>query len=965
MNSRIYKSFLILLILHLSLLSACRKYYSERISPEAVSGVLDLTDWDFEKDGPVDLKGEWEFYWQQHLSPDDLSKPTPPGKTDFKHVPEYWNNYEIDGMKLPGEGFATYRLTVFLDDPKQPLALRLMEISTAYTLFVNGKNLTSAGVTGTRRDTTTPQQYRQVVDFEPDADQLEIILHVSNFHHRKGGVWEVSQLGREADIRQSQERKLGFDLFLFGSIVIMGLYHLGLFVVRRKDRSPFYFSIFCFLIALRLFTTGERFLIHLFPSISWEIVTKLEYLSFYLAVPVFILFIQSLFPKFSKRILYTVGVLGVAFSLVVLSMPARFFSHINNLYEIITFLMIVYSLYVILISLTEKRMEAFVFLLGFTILSLLTINDILYVEGIIETGHFAPFGMFVFIFSQAFLLTFRFSNALATVESQRRELRDTLESYKHEIVNRIQVEEALRDSHERFLTVLDSIDANVYVADMQTYEVLFMNKHMQDSFGNESIGQTCWKAFRNGPEPCSECTNERLLDAEGKPTGVCVWEGKNPLTGKWYINYDRAINWVNGRFVRLQVATDVTELKQAEEALRESEEKYRTILHSIEDGYYEVDLAGNLTFFNDSLCRILGYSKEELIGVNNRQFMSEETAKQVYETFNRVYRTGKATKAVDWETIRKDGTEKYIETSVSLIRDSEGQPIGFQGVARDITERKKVEEQARLHQQQLMQASKMVALGTLVSGVAHEINNPNNFVMLNSPILKEAWENAMPILEKYYEENGDFILGGMQYTEMRENIPTLFSGISDGAKRIKQIVDDLKNYVRDDTADLTQSVDLNEVLTSAISLVSNMIKKSTNHFDVEYGKNLPLLKGNFQRLEQVAINLIQNACQALTSNNKGIFISTSYDNEKSNVVFRVKDEGTGIPSETLSQITDPFFTTKHDSGGVGLGLSISARIVEEHAGTMHFTSEPGLGTTVEIILPVNRENNTTRGIKND
>jgi signal transduction histidine kinase len=286
--------------------------------------------------------------------------------------------------------------------------------------------------------------------------------------------------------------------------------------------------------------------------------------------------------------------------------------------------------------------------------------------------------------------------------------------------------------------------------------------------------------------------------------------------------------------------------------------------------------------------------------------------------------------------------------------NSEGQPIGLRGVARDVTERKKAEEQAKLHQQQLMHASKMVALGTLVSGMAHEINNPNNFIMLNSPILKEAWENAMPILEKYYEENGDFVIGGMNYSEMRENIPTLFSGIAEGAKRIKQIVEDLKNYVRDDTADLTQAVDINAVLMSAVSLVSNMIKKSTNHFDIDYGKNLPLFKGNFQRLEQVAINLIQNACQALAATDKGIFISTAYDKETSNIVIRVKDEGTGIPLETLSQITDPFFTTRQRSGGVGLGLSISSRIIEEHGGSIQFASQPGVGTTAEIILPVDR-----------
>jgi len=128
-------------------------------------------------------------------------------------------------------------------------------------------------------------------------------------------------------------------------------------------------------------------------------------------------------------------------------------------------------------------------------------------------------------------------------------------------------------------------------------------------------------------------------------------------------------------------------LKDAEEALRESEKRYRTILKSIEESYYEVDLAGNLTFFNDSTCSILGYTRDELVGINNRQFMDQENAEKVYQTFNKVYTTGKPAKASDWEIMRNDGTRRFVEASVSLIKDAGGQPAGFRGIGRDITEK--------------------------------------------------------------------------------------------------------------------------------------------------------------------------------------------------------------------------------------------------------------------------------------
>jgi len=396
------------------------------------------------------------------------------------------------------------------------------------------------------------------------------------------------------------------------------------------------------------------------------------------------------------------------------------------------------------------------------------------------------------------------------------------------------------------------------------------------------------------------------------------------------------------------------EQEKVEKALEESERKYRTILANIEDGYFELDLAGNLTFFNPTLCKNLGYTENELTGMNNREMMSAEQAKIAYTTFNSVYQTGRNRFERDWEIIGKEGQKLWFDISIALMHDSKGQPIGFRCFGRTTTERRQAEEQSRLHREQLYQASKMVALGTLVSGVAHDINNPNNFIALNTPLLKEAWEGIQPILKEYYEENGDFLVGGMDYTELRTRIPNLFEGIIDGSHRIQQIVDDLKKFVRKGKPDLSEPVDVNALIKSALSLLRNMIEKATHRFSVSYGNGLPMLNGNFHRLEQVVINLIQNACQAVANPEAGISISTSFNESDGAIIIEVADEGKGIPADSLPHITDTLYTTKYENGGIGLGLSISSRIVEEHGGRMTFTSQLGKGTKVAVKLPVRR-----------
>jgi signal transduction histidine kinase len=256
------------------------------------------------------------------------------------------------------------------------------------------------------------------------------------------------------------------------------------------------------------------------------------------------------------------------------------------------------------------------------------------------------------------------------------------------------------------------------------------------------------------------------------------------------------------------------------------------------------------------------------------------------------------------------------------------------------------------HQQQLIQADKMASLGILVSGVAHEINNPTGLLLLNLPVLKKSFQVAQANLEEQFQEGGDFMIGGLRYSLLREEAPRMFDEMLDGARRIKRIVDDLKDFARKDDSDLDESVDLNAVVRASVRLVDNSIKKATRSFSINCSEGLPPFRGNAQRIEQIVVNLILNACQALPSPEQGITLTTSLAAGGAELLCSVRDEGVGIPGEHLSHLTDPFFTTKRELGGTGLGLSVSAGIVKDHGGRLEFSSRPGAGTTATLALPV-------------
>ena len=252
---------------------------------------------------------------------------------------------------------------------------------------------------------------------------------------------------------------------------------------------------------------------------------------------------------------------------------------------------------------------------------------------------------------------------------------------------------------------------------------------------------------------------------------------------------------------------------------------------------------------------------------------------------------------------------------------------------------------------QLIQANKMTSLGTLVSGVAHEINNPNQVILMNSSMTAAAWTDALEILDAHRREDGEFCLGGLPYTEMRDTLPQLIQEVHDSARRIERIIGDLKDFARPGARGTHTTFALNEVVQRALRLLAHLIHKRTDHFRIALADSLPSLHGDAQQVEQIVVNLVINALEALPDRKRGITVTTALDDARRSVVLEVKDEGMGIPPEHLPRLGEPFFTTKQTSGGTGLGLAITSSLVRLHRGRLAFASEPGRGARATVEFP--------------
>ncbi|MFC1836750.1 PAS domain S-box protein, partial [Thermodesulfobacteriota bacterium] len=502
-----------------------------------------------------------------------------------------------------------------------------------------------------------------------------------------------------------------------------------------------------------------------------------------------------------------------------------------------------------------------------------------------------------------------------------------------DITGRLRAEEALRKSEEKYRSIIDYMEDAYFEVDLAGNMVFFNdatcrilgyprdelvgmnNRHFMDEATAKTAFRTFNRVFRTGES--TTLSGWQVIRKDGT---------RRILETQISLIRDALDNPSGFR----GFSRDVTATKKAEAALRESEAKYRAIIENIEEGYYEVDIAGNMRFCNDAMCKILGYSRDELIGMNNRKYMDESTSEQVFRTFNMVFKTGEPATVPGWRLITKEGGTKSIETSISLIRDSDGKPDGFRGIVRDVTERERV-------QMQSVQAQKMQAIGTLAGGIAHDFNNILQAIMGFTELSLEEVPEGSGL-----HSNLQIVLNGGERANDLVNQILTFSRQSRQERRPVEVVPIVKEGVKFLRASLPSTIEIRQVIEPELrSVVADPTE-----------------------IHQILMNLCTNASHAMRRTGGVLEIdleNVSVDQRSfaldpqiepgSYLRMTVSDTGTGMGADTIQRIFEPYFSTKEKGEGTGLGLAVVHGIVTSYGGVITVQSEVDQGSTFRIYLP--------------
>ncbi len=822
LNSQSYRFILFILF---TLLSACTASpITAESQPRAIEGVLDLRDWDFETQGLVKLNGEWEFYWEHLLTASALSNASTV-KNGFIDNPGPWNGYLVDGQPLSGDGYATYRLTILLDETldltAQPFfAVKTpLPITTAHNFYIDNTLIGSAGKVGATVDTMVPQFRPYVATFTPQSHQLEVIAQVSNFHDYTGGIIQPIYFGPQPQLHQFHQQQAGIEFFLMGCILIMGLYHVGLFSLRRQERSPLYFGVFCLVTAARMLSMIQPELFSAMISDSWSIFTQFLLFFFYSSVVALLLFARSLFPaEFSNRVLWLfLGLTGL-FIVMTLFASSKVYTFLIP-FTIFGALNIFYVLYVIIFATRKKRDGAAIFLVGYLVFVAASLNDALVINGFIETGFLIPGGIFALISSQAYLLSRRSANTLFQTETLSTELQHNNES-----------------------------------------------------------------------------------------------------------------------------------LKQTQEELRRSEEKYRTIFEDSKDVIFVTTAEGKIEAINPVCFDLFGYQRDEILNQNALVLFANFDDGQRFQ--EAISRNG-VVQDFELKIRRRNGEHIDCQLTATLRYSESGEVTGYQGILRDMTAFKQAEAERRhaLALQRDKEAADAAnqAKSAFLANMSHELRTPLNAILGFGQLLTRG-----PNLTKGQQENLHTI------TTSGEHLLTLINQVLDLSK-----IEAGRMMVN------KRDFDLDQMLTELEAMFRLRAERKGLHLIIEKAEDVPrFIYADEIKLRQILINLLSNALKFTDEGQVVCHVSiaaastpTDQPSDTIWLYFAVSDTGPGIAPDEMSQLFEAFGQTEtgqHSHDGTGLGLPISLKLARLLGGNIRPESPARLvqsqvdqpGTTFHLEVPV-------------
>ncbi|TGM07172.1 histidine kinase [Leptospira barantonii] len=420
----------ILLIVAFHILSPNNVYAQNSSAPKAKQGTMDLSNWDFHGEKTLPLTGEWKFFWNRFIIPNDIDPKNNATGFIFTNAPSVWNGTSFDGESIGSHGFASYELTILLPDNIINPALSIPDEGTAYNLYVNGKLIANAGTVGDKVESSRALYKPQIVIL-PDSKNLHLVLHVSNFQNRWGGYWFPIRLGSLKDVLSEAQTKKGISFAVCIAAVLMAGFNLVFFLFRRKDLAPLFFATHCVLILIRGLTTGERLGHLMFPNVPWEILNRLEYISVYLSAPALYAFLHRFcYTKFWEKYGLLFDVPYFVTALIVAVFPNQIYTLTLNPISIYGFFVTIPGWSILLLYGIHKKYEgAWILFLGYIVIMFCTFHDIAHNMGFLHTSTYVlPYGQLAMIASHAILISKRFSNSLIRSENLSHKMKSLVSS---------------------------------------------------------------------------------------------------------------------------------------------------------------------------------------------------------------------------------------------------------------------------------------------------------------------------------------------------------------------------------------------------------------------------------------------------------------------------------------------------------------------------------------------------------